>query len=171
MIVRMPDIPAHAPLRIARPTRDMAAAERFWVEGVGLDVQWRTANPTGEGDRLLMVGLPGASWHLEILNDPASAAMHPPGPEDLLVVYLNGPVPAALVERVTSAGGIRTAARNPYWDRYGISFRDPDGYLFVLCERDWRPGYLSNASGRGPALNDGAPGGISPTGARDESPS
>ncbi len=32
---------ATAHVRIARPSRDLAAAERFWVAGLGLDVQYR----------------------------------------------------------------------------------------------------------------------------------
>lgn len=34
-------------IRIARPSRDLAAAERFWVHGLGLDVLWRAERGTG----------------------------------------------------------------------------------------------------------------------------
>jgi len=29
------------------------------------------------------------------------------------------------------------AARNPYWDRWGVTIVDPDGYLLVLSHRSW----------------------------------
>ena len=72
-------LPMRAPIRIARPTGDLAAAERFWVDGVGLEVLWRTGphpadGTTSAGHELLMVGPKDAGWHLEIVADPESAA-------------------------------------------------------------------------------------------------
>ncbi len=128
-----------APLRIARPTRDITGAEQFWVDGVGMKVQWRTDTGADGGHALLMVGFPGAAWHLELVDDPAHAEAHLPDPEDLLAVYLDGPIPADLVERIVAAGGTVVESRNPYWDRWGVTLCDPDGYRLVLCERDWRP--------------------------------
>lgn len=126
-----------APLRIARPTGDLAAAEHFWVDGVGLEVQWRTDASAEGGHRLTMVGPAGGSWHLELVDDPQSAAEAHPTDEDLLVVYLGEPASDAWISRIESAGGVRVAARNPYWDTWGVTLRDPDGYLFVLCCRGW----------------------------------
>lgn len=37
-----------APIRLARPSRDLGVARRFWVEGLGLDVLWETG-PEAEG--------------------------------------------------------------------------------------------------------------------------
>ena len=121
------------PIRVARPSRDLAAAERFYVGGLGCAVLWRaTAEQPGEHD-LLMVGLPGASWHLELV-----AAAEPPRPtaEDLLVLYLGGPVDEALVARLEEHGG-RRVGQGPYWDRWGVAVADPDGYRLVLSSRTW----------------------------------
>lgn len=124
-----------AALRIARPSRDLAAAERFWVGGLGLSVLWRTDDTAEGGHPLLMLGWPSAAWHLELVGDPGT----PPSPtaEDLLVLYLDGPVEAGLVDRLTACGGTRTPARNPYWDRWGVTFADPDGYRLVFSTRGW----------------------------------
>ncbi len=130
-------LPAGATIRIARPTRDLAAAERFWLEGVGLEVVWRTEYPALNEHRLTMVGMPGAAWHLELVDDPASAASSLPGEDDLLVIYLGCPADEAWISQIEAAGGLRTAARNPYWDRWGVTIVDPDGYRLVLCERAW----------------------------------
>ncbi|WP_330177960.1 VOC family protein [Streptomyces sp. NBC_01498] len=119
-------------IRIARPSRDLASAERFWVGGLGLDVLFRTE---GTGHDLLMVGWPDASWHLELVHD---AAVEPrPTEEDLLVVYLDEPVPDTLLSRLEAHGGKRVGARNPYWDTWGASVEDPDGYRLVLSTRGW----------------------------------
>ncbi|WP_425310937.1 hypothetical protein AADG42_02655 [Ammonicoccus fulvus] len=53
--------PGH-PIRVARPSRSLERAERFWCHGAGLEVLWRSGAEV-EGDHaLLMVGQPGASW-------------------------------------------------------------------------------------------------------------
>ncbi|MFG3705609.1 VOC family protein [Micromonospora sp. NPDC047670] len=123
-------------VRIARPSRDLAAAERFWVGGLGLDVLWRsTADGSGEHD-LLMVGLPGAGWHLELVGGERLAADPAPTADDLLVLYLDGPVADELVQELERAGGTRVSA-GPYWDRWGVTVADPDGYRLVLSTRGW----------------------------------
>jgi len=109
--------------------RDLAAAERFWVQGLGLSVLWSS------GSGLLAVGWPAAAWHLELVE--ASEASPAPTDEDLLVLYLDGPFDAAVVERLVAAGGVVAASRNPYWDKWGVTIADPDGYRLVLCERSW----------------------------------
>ena len=124
-------------LRIARPARDLAAAERFWVEGLGLDVLFRLDDTAEGGHALLMAGWPDAAWHLELVADPDGTTPPAPTEEDLLVLYLDGPVDDAVVRRLTEAGGTRVTARNPYWDTWGVTIADPDGYRLVLCTRSW----------------------------------
>ncbi|MDN4161843.1 VOC family protein [Nocardioides abyssi] len=132
----MTDLSA-AHLRIARPATDLAAAERFWIEGVGLDVLWRSGADVEGAHALTMVGAPGAAWHLELVDDADSAARARPSEEDLVVLYLEEPPSAAWLDRIERAGGRRTASRNPYWDRWGVTVVDPDGYRLVLSERSW----------------------------------
>lgn len=124
--------PPAAHLRIARPSRDLAAAERFWVDGLGLQVLYRTDH---DEHALLMVGWPTAAWHLELVLDEDVSPS--PTEEDLLVLYLDGPVPDALVQRLCDAGGRRVPSRNPYWDEWGVTVSDPDGYRLVLSRRAW----------------------------------
>ena len=71
------------------------------MDALGLTVLFRSAG--GEHD-LLMVGLPGAGWHLELVGGPNLAVAPSPTAEDLLVLYLRGPVDEALVERPVAAG-------------------------------------------------------------------
>ncbi|ALO07165.1 Prolyl endopeptidase [Streptomyces venezuelae] len=128
---------AQTHVRIARPSRDLAAAERFYVDGLGLDVQWRTtAREPGKHD-LLMVGPAGGGWHFELTRDPERPVEPAPTVEDLFVVYLGAPVEEEQVERLLAAGGTRIPAHNPYWDEYGVTVADPDGYPLVLCSRTW----------------------------------
>jgi catechol 2,3-dioxygenase-like lactoylglutathione lyase family enzyme len=124
-------------LRIARPSRDLGAAERFWTDGLGLDVLYRHDGDAGLGTHsLLMVGRPEAGWHLELVHGPDTPPPTPT-PEDLLVLYLGEQVPEELVAGLERLGGQRVRAHNPYWDRWGVTLQDPDGYRLVLSTRDW----------------------------------
>jgi catechol 2,3-dioxygenase-like lactoylglutathione lyase family enzyme len=124
-------------LRIARPSRDLRAAERFWVDGLGLDVLVRL-DESAEGEHaLLMVGWPGAAWHLELVGDPSGETPPAPTEEDLLVLYLDGALDDTVVQRLINAGGTLVAARNPYWEERGVTIADPDGYRLVLSARSW----------------------------------
>ena len=124
-------------VRLARPTRDLAAAERFYVQGLGLSVLWRSTERVSGQHDLLMVGFPGGAWHFELAVDPEHPVEPAPTVEDLFVLYLGEPVDEALVERLVAAGGRRVPAHNPYWDEFGVTVLDPDGYGLVLCSRTW----------------------------------
>ncbi|MFF0767134.1 VOC family protein [Streptomyces sp. NPDC003737] len=128
----------HRHIRIARPSKDLAAAERFWVAGFGLSVVYRAQGGTDPGEHdLLMVGRPEASWHLELVHEAARPVMPRPTEEDLLVVYLDEPVPEELVARLEEHGGKRVLSPNPYWNEWSVTIEDPDGYRLVLCRRSW----------------------------------
>lgn len=124
-------------IRIARPSRDLSRAERFWVRGLGLSVLYR-ADAGGAPDEhdLLMVGRPDAAWHLELVHG-ARLVEPRPTEEDLLVIYLDGPVPDELVAGLEEHGGRRVPSPNPYWNEWGVTVEDPDGYRLVLCARAW----------------------------------
>ena len=124
-------------LRIARPSRDLRVAERFWVAGLGLDVLFRIDDSAEGGHALVMVGWHGAAWHLELVGDPDGETPPAPTEEDLLVLYLDGPVDEDVVSRLIEAGGTRVPARNPYWDEWGVTIADPDGYRLVLSSLAW----------------------------------
>ncbi|SMB90417.1 VOC family protein [Deinococcus hopiensis] len=126
-------------IRIARPSLDLSAAEQFYVQGAGLKVLYRHAG-MGEEASLLMLGLPGAGWHLELTRHPVPL-VPAPTPDDLLVLYLGEPAPPpSLLERLEAHGGRRVPAFNGYWDTWGLTVQDPDGYRLVLCWRTWQNG-------------------------------
>ncbi|MFD4631002.1 VOC family protein [Streptomyces sp. NPDC058284] len=125
-------------VRIARPSRDLAAAERFWTGGLGLSVLYRAESGGAPGKHdLLMVGWPDASWHLELVQEAGSPVRPRPTEEDLLVVYLDEEIPEGLVSRLEEHGGKQVMSPNPYWNEWGVTVEDPDGYRLVLCTRAW----------------------------------
>jgi catechol 2,3-dioxygenase-like lactoylglutathione lyase family enzyme len=125
-------------IRIARPSKNLDAAERFYVRGLGLSVLFRKAGaPAGEEHDLLMVGPDDGIWHLELTKGTHEVVEPTPTREDLLVVYLGAPLAEKAVQRAVECGGTVVSALNPYWDRGGVTIADPDGYRVVLTSRTW----------------------------------
>ena len=124
-------------IRLARPSLDLSAAERFYVDGLGLSVLYRHEAETPDEFSLLMLGFPGAVWHLELTHSASHAVRPSPTEDDLLVLYLGEPVSAETLAHLQACGGVQVPALNPYWDKWGVTLQDPDGYRVVLCVRDW----------------------------------
>ncbi|MDF3290471.1 MULTISPECIES: VOC family protein [Streptomyces] len=131
-------IEPHLTLRIARPVLDLDASEDFYVHGLGLARLARIAGDPAAGERdLLMTGPADGNWHLELTASAHDVVRPTPTPEDLLVIYLGQPVPPEAVRRAVRHGGTVVPSHNPYWDRFGVTIADPDGYRVVLTERTW----------------------------------
>ena len=123
-------------LRVARPSDDLDALLPFYRDGLGLEVLYRADGH--EGFDVLMLGTPHAPYHLEFTRAHGHAAGRAPTEDNLLVLYLpDGAEWAAAVARMKAAGHEPVAAFNPYWDRNGATFEDPDGYRVVLARRAW----------------------------------
>ncbi|HTK34951.1 MAG TPA: VOC family protein [Caulobacteraceae bacterium] len=123
-------------LRVARPTDDIDALLPFYCGGLGLSVLYRFQNHDGFDG--VMLGAMGAPYHLEFTRAEGHVAGRAPTQDHLLVFYL--PEPRAwrrAVDRMRVAGFDPVPAFNPYWDRDGLTFEDPDGYRVVLQSAPW----------------------------------
>ena len=123
-------------LRVARPTDHLEDTVRFYTEGLGLSRLDSFENH--EGFDGVMVGIPGAAWHLEFTRKRGHEAGAAPGTENLLVFYFPDPGEwQDAVDRMLDAGYASVPAFNPYWDRAGRTFQDPDRYRIVLHNGAW----------------------------------
>jgi catechol 2,3-dioxygenase-like lactoylglutathione lyase family enzyme len=123
-------------LRVARPTDDIEALLPFYQRGVGLTVLYRFQDH--EGFDGVMLGHEDAPWHLEFTHTRAHTAGRAPTRDNLLVFYLPDVAEwNVAVERMRSAGFEPVEAFNPYWDRDGLTFEDPDGYRLVFQRAGW----------------------------------
>ena len=123
-------------LRIARPVIDLERSAAMYTRGLGLAELGRFVDHDGFDG--VMLGLPGAPWHLEFTVCRRHPVPPVPTAEDLLVLYL--PDPDAWVvacARMRAAGFAEVAAFNPYWNARGRSFACPDGYRTVLHDGAW----------------------------------
>lgn len=123
-------------LRVARPTDDLEALVPFYRDGLGLDILFRFENHDGFDG--IMFGREGAPYHFEFTRAHGHAAGRAPTQDHLLVFYVPDPAEwQAAIDRMRSAGFAPVAAFNPYWDRNGRTFEDPDGYRVVIQQAAW----------------------------------
>jgi catechol 2,3-dioxygenase-like lactoylglutathione lyase family enzyme len=125
-----------AHLRVARPTDDLEAVTRFYRDGLGFEVLASFRDHDGFDG--VMLGHPDAAYHLELTRRRGHAAGRCPTQDNLLVFYLPDAAEwASAVARLEAAGHRAVTAFNPYWDRRGRTFEDPDGYRVVLQNAAW----------------------------------
>jgi ribosomal protein S18 acetylase RimI-like enzyme len=117
--------------RVAHPVRDLDRALGFYRDLLGLPV---TGGFTGhDGYDGAFLTLPGGG-ELELTTGPASPS--PGTDEDLLVLYVRTPQEVSRTAAGLAAAGHHEApVANPYWQRWGRCFPDPDGYRVVVAVR------------------------------------
>ncbi|KAK5998575.1 hypothetical protein PT974_00956 [Cladobotryum mycophilum] len=122
---------ANATLRVARPSDNIDALIPFYRDGLGLELLFRFDQH--EGFDGIMLGHKGLGYHLEFTTKTGHSVGRAPTPDNLLVFYLPTTEEYdAAVARMEKLGVVAVQSFNPYWDRYGKTFEDPDGYRIVL---------------------------------------
>jgi ribosomal protein S18 acetylase RimI-like enzyme len=121
--------------RVAHPVSDLDRSAAFY--GELLRLRPRGGFTGHDGYSGVFYALPGGA-ELELTTGPAR-----PGPgtdDDLLVLYLATPDEVGRRAADLESAGVPTrAAANPYWDRWGRTFLDPDGYAVVIAAVDEDP--------------------------------
>ncbi|HSH01431.1 MAG TPA: VOC family protein [Anaerolineae bacterium] len=118
-------------LRIARPTNNIQAIPPFYCEGLGFTVLGHFENHDGFDG--LMLGHPGLCYHLEFTHEHGTIVPPAPTDEHLLVFYLPQKDEwQAAVDKLIRLGHQPVPAHNPYWNKKGRTFVDPDGYHIIL---------------------------------------
>jgi hypothetical protein len=91
-----------------------------------------------EGFDGVMLGNPGADFHLEFTFCHRHPVRPAPTVEDILVFYI--PDTEAWVQRcaaMLSAGFLEVQSFNPYWSTLGRTFQDADEYRVVIQRAAW----------------------------------
>ncbi len=127
---------AAAHFRVARPTDQIAAVVEFYRDGLGFEVLGQFEDHAGFDG--VMLGHRGQPYHLEFTRKRGHAAGRAPTADHLLVFYLpDANAWADAIARLRAHGHEPVASFNPYWDRHGKTFEDPDGYRVVLQNAPW----------------------------------
>lgn len=123
-------------LRVARPTDRLDEVVQFYTEGLGLQIIDRFENHNGFDG--VMVGIAGEPYHFEFTHHRGHSVGRAPTQDNLIVFYF--PDQQEWQKRVDQMKASRyepVASYNPYWDNYGVTFEDPDGYRVVLQNSVW----------------------------------
>jgi catechol 2,3-dioxygenase-like lactoylglutathione lyase family enzyme len=127
---------AELKLRIARPTDHWDALLRFYRDGLGLELLGSFEDHDGFDG--MMLGAPGAPYHFEFTRQKGHIVGPAPTQDNLVVFYLPDTAQwQAAVARMEAHGFAPVPSYNPYWDRAGKTFEDPDGYRVVLQNAEW----------------------------------
>jgi hypothetical protein len=126
-----PDTVPAVQVRIARPTDKLDQVLDFYCGDLGLPQLYRTR---AHGYEVVMVGLPGDTYHLEFTSHVDGSPGRAPTDENLLVLYFGSAESMAeVVRRLGTAGHEPVALDNPWWSEHGaIAFADPDNWRVVL---------------------------------------
>jgi catechol 2,3-dioxygenase-like lactoylglutathione lyase family enzyme len=118
-------------VRVARPTDRLEEVVRFYCDGLGLSVIGSFSGHAGYSG--VMLGLPGHDYHLEFTQHDEGSPCSAPTKDNLLVFYIpDRAAIARLIERLRALGHSPVPLENPYWEKQGVTFEDPDGWRIVL---------------------------------------
>jgi catechol 2,3-dioxygenase-like lactoylglutathione lyase family enzyme len=125
-----------AHLRVVRESDDLAPIVTFYRDGLGFEVLYEFRDHDGFDG--VFLGHAEAAYHFAFVHKPGHPVGRAPTEDNLLVFY----VPDADewqrgVRRLEELGHKSVNAFNPYWDRNGKTFEDPDGYRVVLQHASW----------------------------------
>jgi catechol 2,3-dioxygenase-like lactoylglutathione lyase family enzyme len=127
---------SNAQLRIARPSDDLDALLPFYRDGLGLSLLSRFENH--EGFDGIILSRKGWPYHLEFTHAKGHRVGRATTQDNLLVLYMPGEEQwRQAAEQMRRAGFPQVPSFNPYWDRQGQTFEDPDGYRVVLQLGSW----------------------------------
>jgi len=121
--------PGWTGFRVARPARDLAVSSALYRDLLRLDSRGGFENHDGYDG--VFFALPGGG-ELELTAGPVA----PNGgtDEDLLVLYVSTLEEVRAIGASLSAAGVpNIESPNPYWNRFGQTFLDPDGYRVVIA--------------------------------------
>ena len=125
-------------LRVARAASCLQAVPSMYQAGLGLERLGGFEDH--EGFSGVMLGHQGSPYHLEFTQGSVKESLPHPHKETLLVFYVQGKKEwTARCQAMEGAGFKAVSSHNPYWDKVGKTFEDPDGYRVVIQEGIWPP--------------------------------
>jgi catechol 2,3-dioxygenase-like lactoylglutathione lyase family enzyme len=119
-------------LRIARHTNNLEKIKSFYIDILGFELLGSFINHNNYDG--IFIGKPNLDWHLEFTksNDLAN---HTFDEDDILVFYPETILEyKALINNLLNSTFLTITSKNPYWNKNGKMFLDPDGYRIVISD-------------------------------------
>jgi len=123
-------------MRVARPTDNLVQIKAMYMAGLDLPLLGEFAGHDGFDG--VIIGHPGGPHHLEFTAKAGHPVGMAPTEDHLLVFYLPDTKEWEYrCTRMLAAGFAEVASFNPYWDVYGRTFADVDGYRIIIQKAAW----------------------------------
>jgi hypothetical protein len=123
-------------LRVARPTDNLTAIAEMYAKGLGFSVLAHFEDHRGFDGVIL--GHPKQPYHIEFTSRRGHKVGKAPTLDHLLVFYVPDRAAwEASCAQMISARFREVPSCNPYWDLWGTTFEDIDGYRLVLQNAAW----------------------------------
>ena len=123
-------------LRVARPSDDIDALLPFYRDGLGLAVLYRFEDHDGFDG--VMLGHEKAPYHFEFTRARGHiAGRAPTRTTSSSSIFRTPPTGRRPSSACVAPASQPVPAFNPYWDREGVTFEDPDGYRVVFQRAAW----------------------------------
>jgi len=120
--------------RVARHTDKLEEIKFFYIELIGLKLMGEFDHQGYQG---AFIGEKNQTWHLEYTQSKEKP-IHISDDDDLLVFYLgDNETYYECIKRIEKSGLKSVTAKNLYWDQWGKTFLDPDGFRVVISHREW----------------------------------
>ncbi|WP_437891161.1 VOC family protein [Phytobacter sp. V91] len=123
-------------MRIAKPVTDLQRTFLMYNQGLGLEKIAEFNDHDGFSG--IMLGQRELPWHIEFTNCHQHPVVPSSTAEDLLVLYYPDKDEwQDVCRRMIDAGFRQCDSFNPYWDVFGRTYIDCDGYRIVIQNRAW----------------------------------
>jgi catechol 2,3-dioxygenase-like lactoylglutathione lyase family enzyme len=118
-------------IRIARPTDRLDEVLAFYRDGLGMPVIYEFHDHDGYSG--IMLGVVDERIHLEFTHMARGSPCPAPTKDNLLVLYIPDQRDFEnAVLRLEGKGHQPVEPENPYWQKNGKTYEDPDGWRVVL---------------------------------------
>jgi len=123
-------------IRIARPTNNLKEIAKMYEKGLDFKVLGEFEGHNGFDG--IILGHQNNLYHLEFTQHKNSLVDGAPTKDNLLVFYISKREEwKDSCLKMINAGFKNVKSFNPYWDDFGCTFEDPDGYRVVLQNKSW----------------------------------
>lgn len=117
-------------LRIARHTNDLERIKTFYTDILGFDVLGSFENHDNYNG--IFIGRTNFDWHFEFTQSDAKAN-HFSDEDDITVLYPDTIEEYnSLINKLLNNNISTIASKNPYWNKNGKMFMDPDGFRIII---------------------------------------
>jgi len=118
-------------LRIARHTTDLHSIVDFYTKLLGLEVLGSFNNHDGYDG--VFIGALESDWHLEFTAS-SDIPNQITDEDDFIVFYVKSKFEQdAIREKCVKYDVPLLTAKNPYWNKDGLIFSDPDNYRIIVA--------------------------------------